>query len=741
MGQGQEAESQLAELGVLYNLGQSFNAVLDLPELLTQVMNAAIDLTRAEEGLIILSDAETGQLRLEARREAGAQATTTEAQPTEDPLASQVLEQKIPLLVEPDRANHASFHQLYVPLITKGRAIGVLIVRRKPKQGAFSSYEQDMLVGLSGYAAIAIENARLYQQALERTLELGLLVESANAISSSLDLGRVLNAIARHMMRGLEGHWCTISGWDSEREVIYKLAEYRRAFWPIDEGIRENPSEFFWQYYLKDRQGPFAIQLNYDEGTAKDHQWLDKQGCRRILALPMQTRGKLVGVVEVSNLHKGQPFSQTEVSRSLRTVLNLALVMEETLSSQQWQRLALESARSLINATDADWCCIYSWNERRAIARRVLDYGTGVWPEQSGPQMDVHGLPKLDVVLHEQRITTLRYPVPDLHPLEQRLFNRIGPSAMLAMPLVFKGRTVGLVQVFDLNPDRQFSSREIGLAHALASQAAVALENARLVRDLQHSLEEQKNMQSHLVRTARFSALGELAAVVAHQINNPLTTILGDAEMLTQDIPPDHPSHESAQAILRAGRRAKKVVERMLNMSRYEEEIRLLEVNRTIEETVNLVEMQISQHHIHLDIRLASNLPPVQAVPGQLEDVWMNLLLNARDAIKEGNRPDGQIRLESRLSSDGKHIEVSIQDNGIGIHPSHLTRVFEPVFTTKPRGKGTGLGLYICRQIVSDHHGEIRITSTVGEGTCVTVRLPAFSSTLRDTYGPHSDRR
>ncbi len=176
-------------------------------------------------------------------------------------------------------------------------------------------------------------------------------------------------------------------------------------------------------------------------------------------------------------------------------------------------------------------------------------------------------------------------------------------------------------------------------------------------------------------------------------------------------------------------------------MSRYEAEVRPLDVNRTIEETVNLVEMQINQHHIRLDVCLASNLPPVRAVPGQLEDVWMNLLLNARDAIKESNRADGLIRLESRLSSDGENIEVSIQDNGVGIHPSHLARVFEPVFTTKPRGKGTGLGLYICRQIVSDHHGEIHITSTLGEGTCVTVRLPALSPTARDTYGPHSDRR
>ncbi len=741
MGQGQEAEGQLAELGVLYNLGQSFNAVLDLPELLMQVMNAAIDLTGAEEGTILLSDAETGQLTLVAHRKGGAQVTTTETRPIEDTLAIQVLEQKSPLLVGPNGTNHASVPQLYVPLITKGRAIGVLIVKGKYRQRAFTSREQEMLIGLSGYAAIAIENAMLYQQALDRTLELSLLVESANAVSSSLDPGRVLNAIARHMMRGLEGHWCTISGWDPRTGVIYKLAEYRRAFWPVNKGIRENPSEFFWQRDLKHRQRPFAIQLHYDEAAPGDRRWLDKQGCRRVLALPMQAGGKLVGVVEVSNLHKGHPFGQTQVSRSLRTVLNLALVMGETLSPQQWQRLALESARSLINTTDADWCCIYNWNERRAVARRILDYGTGIWPDQSGPQMDVRGLPKLDIVLHEQRIATLRYPDPDLHPLEQRLFNRIGPSTMLAMPLVFKGQTIGLVQVFDLNPERRFSSREIGLAHALASQAAVALENARLVRDLQHSLEEQKSMQSHLVRTARFSALGELAAVVAHQINNPLTTILGDAEMLTQDIPPDHPSHESAQAILRAGRRAKKVVERMLNMSRYEEETRLLEVNRTIEETIHLVEMQISQHHIRLEVHLASNLPPVHAVPGQLEDVWMNLLLNARDAIRESNRPDGLIRVESRLSSDGKSIEVSIQDNGTGIHPSHLARVFEPAFTTKPRGKGTGLGLYICRQIVSDHHGEIHITSTLGEGTGVTVRLPAFSATSGDTYGPHSSRR
>ncbi|NDJ52672.1 MAG: hypothetical protein GYB68_06260 [Chloroflexi bacterium] len=295
---------------------------------------------------------------------------------------------------------------------------------------------------------------------------------------------------------------------------------------------------------------------------------------------------------------------------------------------------------------------------------------------------------------------------------------------MLITPLTVQGRVIGVAQVLDVNPERQFTSRGMGLANALGNQAAVAIENGTLVNDLQQSLRQHKSMEGHLVYAARLSAMGEMAAVVAHQINNPLTTILGDAQMLVQDIPEEDPSHVSAQAILRAGKRAQQVVSRILNMYRRDDEIQEIDVNQSIQEAIMLVKNQLRAKSIDLELDLAPKLPSVSGIKGQLEDVWINILINAYDAITMGNQRDGTIRLDSRLIDDDTMIEVNISDNGPGVDVALLTHVFDPFFTTKPPGKGTGLGLYICRQIIDNHNGDMSIQSIPGAATTVTVHLP-----------------
>ena len=425
------------------------------------------------------------------------------------------------------------------------------------------------------------------------------------------------------------------------------------------------------------------------------------------------------------------PLPPRRLRKSLRLALELApLITRERTGT--WTVDVLNVVRTMTSASGADWCTLYTWERSEGLLHQILTYGTGIWPDPAGPRLALDRFSTVRIVVGEQRITVLRSTDPAIPEAERALFDGIGESALLLLPLVFKGKTVGLVQLFDLDPGREFSPREMGLAHTLANQAALALENANLVRDLQRSLAEQKRMQSRLVHAARLSALGEMSAVIAHQINNPLTTVLADAEMLVQDIPPGDPSHESARAILRAGQRAKRVVERLLTIARADEEPRPLDVNQTIEDTLELVTAQIIQAGITLEVDLARGLPPIRAIPGQMEDVWMNLLINARDAIVQKSSEGGHIKVTSRLGESGKMVEVRITDNGCGIPGTQLDQVFDPFFTTKPRGKGTGLGLYICRQIVSEHNGRIWIEGAPGGGTCVVVELPVSESAPRD---------
>lgn len=737
----QQSETRQSELTLLYNLGKTFSAVLDFSELLTHVVDTAVMLAHANEGRLILTESDASRLILKAERQTGDEVARALDRMVEDRLASYVLANGVPQLLDDgdflpdsDGGETVDCSTVYVPLVTKGRAIGILGVLHKIDAPAFTTHDLDMLSGLGGYAAIAIENARLYQQALDRTLELSLLVESANALSWSLDLGQVLNAIARHMMRSLQAHWCIISDWSRETNTIGRLAEHRLAAWVPNKGLQVDTRAYpLHQHVLTSSSAATAYA---------SEAWLEHLGYRRMLIIPIRSGASVVGLAEVSNLHIDQPFTSAQINLSLRRVGNLGAFIDEYRVFHSESHL-LEAGRLLVNATGADWCSIYDWDAETNILTKLLDYGSGIWIEQAGPILESDGFPTMRIVLEEQRIGVLHSNDPQIEEVERSLFESVGEGALLLLPLVVKGKTVGLVQLYDLNPARHFSDREMGLAHTLSSQAAVALENAHLVRALQRSLDDLKTMQSHMVRAARLSALGELSAMVAHQINNPLTTILGDAEIMAQDIPPDDPLRESALAIGRAGARAKRVVERMLNMARYEDEARPLDVNHTIQEALELVGTQITQLGIKLEVDLALHLPNVRAVPGQLEDIWMNLLSNARDAVSI--RPDGtggSIRVQSSFLKTKKSVEICVEDDGTGIESGDLPSVFNPFFTTKPRGKGTGLGLYICRQIVQEHNGDIEVTSTPGKGTCVAVRLPAVTSSRKGKkYGIYPDSR
>jgi len=718
---------------LLTELSRSFSAVLNLPELLSRILDAALRLTPSQEARIALLDAETGEVTIHTATQGGEYREPTHADVSIDPLIPYVAAQRKPLLVRPGDSlrnfglkQDADDSRLYVPLIAKEKTIGLLIAVAGDKAGPFGWQDQDVLAGLAGYAAIAIENALLYQQALDRTLELSLLVESADAVSSSLDLGRVLDAVARHLMRALQAHWCIISDWDPPTGRIGRLAEYRSAVWPPHDGrpldLKTHP------LHRRALQSGKPCTAAWDSAVDEaQRSSLAALSCRRLMVLPLQHEGRLVGLAELSNVHLAEPFGAPTVGQSVRAALDTAALLLSSRRMVEPKRLQ-ESARHLLSAAGADWCTLYVGREQDPTSlTRLLAFGAGIWFEQGRPELDANRLPTLRIVLQEQRVAVLRATDELLHPQERALFDEVGVSALLALPLAFRGTTAGLVQLYDLNVNRTFSGREVAVARALANQAAVALENARLVRDLQRSLEQQAAMQGQLVRAARLSVLGELSAVIAHQINNPLTTILADAEMLVQDIGEDRPERTSAQAILRAGQRAKQVVERVLAMARGDDTISPLNINGTIRATLILLEPQITQNGITLEVDLAEGLPPVNSNPGQLEDIWMNLLINARDAIVQARVSRGAIRLQSSLSEDGKMVEVSVHDNGGGIPLEDQERVFDPFFTTKPRGKGTGLGLYICQQIVREHGGEIHLTSAPGVGTLVRVFLPAMN--------------
>jgi len=239
---------------------------------------------------------------------------------------------------------------------------------------------------------------------------------------------------------------------------------------------------------------------------------------------------------------------------------------------------------------------------------------------------------------------------------------------------------------------------------------------------LRREVTEQRRLEASLAQAEKLAAVGQLAAGVAHEINNPLTAIIANAQFLTQDLPTGEESNQSAQLIVRAGEQAARVVRRLLDFARQEELKRQpVDINASIREVLKLLAAQLNTANIKLVVNLEPSLPPIDATTDQIQGLWLNLLINARDALTN-KRGERTIEVHSR-KRDGQ-VEVSVTDNGEGIPAEQLPHVFHPSYTTKEPGKGTGLGLSTSYLTVEQHGGRIDVISEPGQGTAFTVRFP-----------------
>jgi two-component system NtrC family sensor kinase len=213
---------------------------------------------------------------------------------------------------------------------------------------------------------------------------------------------------------------------------------------------------------------------------------------------------------------------------------------------------------------------------------------------------------------------------------------------------------------------------------------------------------------------------------VAHELNNPITAIIGNVQLMQREITPDKEQLESLELIEQAGRRAQKVVGDLLNFARQEsQKFVIVDVNNSIQQALALIQLQWPKSDVHLEILLDDDIPQVHGNPDHLQSVWLNLLLNARDALEDKK---GKVTIQSFRSDD--QVTVQVSDNGIGISAENLQKVFEPFFTTKAPGRGTGLGLPTSYRIIKQHSGTIQVESVLKRGTTVTVKLPAASVSL-----------
>ncbi len=318
---------------------------------------------------------------------------------------------------------------------------------------------------------------------------------------------------------------------------------------------------------------------------------------------------------------------------------------------------------------------------------------------------------------------------------DPRFYNRIDAStglttrSLLAVPLMHKGTSLGVVEAVNRRSGT-FDQHDLEVLEALASSAAIAIENARLYQAEREALRRLQESQTQLVQVEKMAALGRLVASIAHEINNPLQAVQGSLELAAEEIAsglrPDKLTRYVNVASIEIERLAD-IVQRMRDFYRPAREgMQPTDVNALAQNVLELAGKQLQHSRITVVREWADALPTIQANPNYLKQVFLNLVLNAIDAIGEQG---GTLRVRTALDqmSGRDHqllpaVRVEFSDTGEGIPPELLPRIFEPFVTTKKTG--TGLGLSISYRLIEAHNGQIAVTSETGVGTTFTILLP-----------------
>ena len=295
----------------------------------------------------------------------------------------------------------------------------------------------------------------------------------------------------------------------------------------------------------------------------------------------------------------------------------------------------------------------------------------------------------------------------------------------LVVPLFMEGAIAAALVVGEKLSGEIFDSDEIKLLEMLAGETVIALKNASLYEELESRMDELQRAHATLVESAKLAAIGELAASVAHEINNPLTVILAHSNLLLRQLPSDAPARKRVSTIEAEATRAGKIVRDLLSFARRREAKReQVSVHELLDRAIELLGPKLTGGRVEIERVFDRSLPAIAGDRDQLTQVFLNLITNALDAMEGGGRLVLQTGIHQE--DDGQTmVGVSVSDTGQGISPEHRARIFEPFYTTKSDGRGTGLGLSVSLGIVRMHGGSIDVESKLGHGTTMRVTLPA----------------
>jgi two-component system NtrC family sensor kinase len=750
----QESESRAAQIAAVNRITSAIRSSLDIHDVYQTFFSELKAIVEFDQASLALLDASGENLTVQVLSgEAGDGLRVGAPLPlTDSAQGYTVIEEKA--LLRRDLREEQSFtpdgealaagllSDISVPLVFKTRGLGVLTLSSR-KLNAYSDRDLEILCQVAGQLAAAIENARLFGELERRLDEVQALFTVGQSLVTTLNLDKVLSLIVDAALKTIPvAHKAVIHFLDETNGVLVPKAVSHHgqgvgssAKMRVGEGVAGLAVVEKEAIYVSDtRADPRFV----DSGTA----------VKSLLVVPMILGETVIGILSVDSgeaeaftqdderllvmlanqaaiaIENARLYGEAKRADELAALNRIATAMVSTFDLDQVFTLAMQGinetlrveAGSLLLLDEAEGELVRRmtlWGEKSVRGEMALSLGQGVagWVVQEGEPLLVPD------TRQECRL-----------PSTTAQFLGVEAGSILCVPLVLREKTIGAIEVIN-KWGGKFTEDDLTLLNSIAASVAIAIENARLYTEIKDFADELARSQAQLIQSEKLAATGKLAASIAHELNNPLQAVQSCVYLVADQTAPHDPNRQYLDIAREELDRVARIVGRMVDFYRPSDEGRIpTDVNALLESVVALVKKRLQQGGIEMDLELTSDLPLIVATGDHLKQVFLNIIINALEAMPQGGRLGMVTRYVSgrgdrkKASTDAAFVEIEFADTGVGIPAEHINNIFDPFFTTK--SKGMGLGLSVSYGIVERHGGQIRVESKVGEGTTFVVRLP-----------------
>ncbi len=772
------------ELRILSQIGRVATSSADIVEKLRKIVDIIMRGMEREGASVFLLDASGAGVTLVAAQGLNQESVGKLSFPLGIGIAGWVAQQRVPLaladpFVDPrfqyvPESGIERFKSLVAaPVMDEDRCLGVLFVLSAETWNA-SSAEVTLVTTAANQISGVIRSTQLVQDMQARIAELTSMYELSSAISSTLDLGRILSLLAGNAARTLRSRGGSIRLFTVPQPAGRFVAD------PIRE-IDDRVGEIVASRVSRDRSPLVIIDASRDPLFSG----VDGTPAAPLIAAPLISRDQVIGVITLYSKEDG-PFTENDL-RFLTTVASGgAAAVENAVMYDQMEHLSEESRNraqefsilydvgSAMSATlnldrllriiltaatmggtglGFNRAILLLTNERSSILQGMMGVGPTNWDEANRAWSEVARRHKslLEWIqtgeLFEPRDTEINaiarsirvHLEPDAGVLartvlEKRAFNisqaasdplvpgdirkLLQSDSFATAPLIAKGRVVGVILVDNLFTKRSITDHDMRFLTMFAHQAALAIDNAIVHSSMDALNREIRSMHEQIAQTEKMAALGAMMAEITHEIRNPLVSIGGFARRLDRKVTnPD--SRRYIEIILGEVRRLEGIIHDNLDyVKNVKPQFAPGDINTVLEEVLAVYEDELLQHGIRLDRRLHASLPALEFDAPQIKQCIVNLITNAMEAMDNG----GVLTVTTNLSYDGREALIEIADTGPGVSPEAMHNVFNPYYTTKVQG--TGLGLPITHRIVKAHRGSIVFRNRETGGALFSIRLP-----------------